>query len=106
MSRDAKLPMYFAGFLQDVANKDELFNLLTEDVIKHEYPPSKHVYITSGSHVKSNRADISMSTNDHEEAASRMCYGSAMAHGSTSATTVNPVLQAAPLIEAAPRLLT
>ena len=31
------------------------------------------MYITSGSHVKSNRANISISANDHEEAESRMC---------------------------------
>ena len=65
--------MYFAGFLQDATNNEELFNLLTEDVVKHDYPPSKHVYIFSDSHVKSNRADISMSVNDHEEADSRIC---------------------------------
>ena len=48
---DAKLPMYCAGFLQDATNKEELFNLPTEDVVKHDYPKSKHVYITSGLHV-------------------------------------------------------
>ena len=42
-------------------------------MVKHDYPKSKHVYITSGSHVKSNRANISMSANDHEEADSRIC---------------------------------
>ena len=31
------------------------------------------MYITSGSRVRSNRADISMSANDHEEADSRIC---------------------------------
>ena len=30
VSRDAKLPMYFAGFLQDTTNKEELFSLLKE----------------------------------------------------------------------------
>ena len=65
--------MYFAGFLQDTTNKEELFNLPTEDVVKHDYPPSKHVYTTSGSYVKSNSADISMSANDHQEADSRLC---------------------------------
>ena len=73
MSGDAKLSMFFAGFLQYATNKKELFNHLTEDVVKHDYPASKHVYITSGSHVKSNRADISMSANDHAEADSRIC---------------------------------
>ena len=63
--------MYFAGFLQDATNKEELFNLPTEDVVKHDYRPSKHVYTTSGSHVKSNRADISMSAN--QETDSRIC---------------------------------
>ena len=65
--------MSFAAFLQDATNKEELFNLLTGDGVKHDYPPSQHVYITSGSHVKSNRAEISMSVNDHEEADSRIC---------------------------------
>ena len=73
MSRDAKLSKYFAGFLQNAINKEELFNPLMEDVVKHDYQPSKHVYITSGSHEKSNRADISMSANDHEEVDSRIC---------------------------------
>ena len=50
-----------------------MFNVMTEDVVKHDYPPSKNVYITSGSHVKSYRADISISANDHEEADSRIC---------------------------------
>ena len=68
MSHDAKLPMFFAGFLQNATNKEELFNFLTEDVVKHDYPPSKHVYITHGSHVKSNRTEISTSAIDHEEA--------------------------------------
>ena len=67
------LPMYFAVFLQDASKKEELFNLPTVDVVKHDYPPSKHVYTTSGSHVKSNRVDISMSANDHQETDSRMC---------------------------------
>ena len=58
--------MYFAGVLQDATNKEELSNLSTEDVVKHDYPPSKHVYTTSGSHVMSNRADISVSANDHK----------------------------------------
>ena len=31
------------------------------------------MYITSGSYVKSNRADISMSANNHEEADSKIC---------------------------------
>ena len=74
MFRDAKLPMFFAGFLQDAINKEKLFNLLMEDVVKHDYPPNKYVNITSGSHVKSNRADISMSANDNEEAHSRKVY--------------------------------
>ena len=73
MPGDAKLPMFLAGFLQDATNKEELFNLLTEDVVKHDYTPSKHMYITNGSYVKSNRADISMSANYHEEANGRMC---------------------------------
>ena len=64
--------MCFAGFLQDAINKEVLFNLPTEDVVKHDYPPGKHVYTTSGSHVKSNRSDISMSTNDHQETDSRI----------------------------------
>ena len=50
---------------------EELFNLLTEDVVIHDYPKSKHAYIISGSYVKSNHADISMSANDHED--SRIC---------------------------------
>ena len=29
--RDAKLPVYFAGFLQDATNKEEHFDILTED---------------------------------------------------------------------------
>ena len=32
--------MYFAGFLQDATNNEQLFNLLTEDVVKHDYQPS------------------------------------------------------------------
>ena len=72
-TRRTVLPVYFAGFLQDTTNKEELFNLPTEDVIKHDYPPSKHVYTTSGSHVKYNRADISMSANIHQETDSRTC---------------------------------
>ena len=59
--------MYFAVFLQDATNKEELLNLPTVDVVKHDYPPSKHVYAISGSHVKWNRVDISMSANDHQE---------------------------------------
>ena len=65
------------------------------------------MYITSGSHVKSNRVDISMPANDHDEADSRIClhldvalnkeantvlasrYGSDLALGSTSATTTS-----------------
>ena len=58
---------------QCATNKEALFKLLKEDVVKLDYPPSQHVYITSGSHIKSNRADISMSANDHEEADSRIC---------------------------------
>ena len=64
--------MHFAGFLQGPTNKEELFNLLMEDVVKHDYQPRKQVYITSGSHVTSNHADVSMSTNDHEEADHRI----------------------------------
>ena len=106
--------MYYAGFLQDAINKEELFNLPTEDVVKHDYPPSKHVYTNSGSHVKLNCADTSMSANDHQETDRRIClhvddalndgattflvrtvdtdgcsYGSALARGSTSATTAS-----------------
>ena len=65
--------MYFAGFLQDATNKEELFNLLTEDAVKHDYPPSKHMYITSGSHVKSNSADVLVSANHHKETDNRIC---------------------------------
>ena len=72
-TRRKMLSMYFAVFLQDATNKEELFNLPTEDVVKHDYPPSKYVYTTSGSHVKSNRVDISMSANDHKEQDSRIC---------------------------------
>ena len=72
-TRRKVLPIYFAGFLQDATNKEELSNLSTEDVVKHDYPPSKHVYTTSGSHVKSNSADISISANDHQETDSRIC---------------------------------
>ena len=67
------LPIYFAGFLQEATNTGELSTLPTEDVVKHDCPPSKHVYTTSGSYVKSNRADISMSANDHQETDSRIC---------------------------------
>ena len=74
LSRDAKLPMFFVCILQDATNKEQLFNLLKEDVVKHEHPPSKQVYITSGSHVKPNRADISMSANDHEEQTTEYAY--------------------------------
>ena len=56
-----------------ITNKEALFKPPKEDVVKHDYPPSKHVQRTSGSHLKSNRADISMSANDHEEADSRIC---------------------------------
>jgi len=42
VSRDSKLPMFFAGFLKDTTNKEELLKFLTEDVVKHDYPPSKH----------------------------------------------------------------
>ena len=73
VSRNAKLPIYFAGFLQDDTNKGELFALLTEDVVKHEYPLNKQVFVTSGPTVKSNHADISMEESDHEEADSRIC---------------------------------
>ena len=65
--------MYFAGFLQDATNKEELFNLPKEDVVKYDYPPSRLVYITSGSHVKSNCADVSLSANDHQETDNRIC---------------------------------
>ena len=80
-TRRKVLPMYFASFLQDVTNKEELFNLPTEEVVKHKYPLSKHLCTTSGSHVKSNSADISMSANDifcclslggHQETGSRI----------------------------------
>ena len=66
--------MCFAGFLQDATNKEECFNLPTEDVVKHDYPPSKHVHVHyQCRHVKSNSADISMSANDHQETDSRIC---------------------------------
>ena len=57
------------GFLT-ICHKEELS---TEDVVKHNYPPSKHVYTTSGSHVNSNCAYISMSANDHQETDNRIC---------------------------------
>ena len=72
-TRRKVLPIYFASFLQDTTNKEELFNLPTEDVVKHDYPPSKHVYITSGSHVTSNCVNISMSANDQHKTDSRIC---------------------------------
>ena len=43
----------FAGFLQDDANKEELF-ALTKDVVKHDYPLNKQVFVTSGPSLKSN----------------------------------------------------
>ena len=55
MSWDARLP----GFLQDATNKEELFNLPTEYVVRNDYPLNEHsVYIITGPRVKSNRADI------------------------------------------------
>ena len=57
------------------------------------------MYIINGFHVKSIRADMSMSTNDHEEADSRIFHDlvqhhsgaqlrSDLAHESTSTTTI------------------
>ena len=62
----------FADFLQDDANKEELF-ALTKDVVKHDYPLNKQVFVTSGPSLKSNHPDISMEENDHEETDSRTC---------------------------------
>ncbi|KAI0217447.1 hypothetical protein LSAT2_030742, partial [Lamellibrachia satsuma] len=67
VSHNAKLPIHFAGFLQDDTNKEELFALLTEGVVRHEYPLSKQVFVISGPSVKSNHADKSMEESDHEE---------------------------------------
>ena len=73
VSRDATLPIYFPGFLQDDTNKEKLFALLTEDVVKHNYPLNKQVFVSSGPRIKSNHADISMEESDHEKADSRIC---------------------------------
>ena len=63
----------FIDFLQDDMNKEELSVLLTEDVVKHDYPLNKQVFVTSGPSVKSNHADISTEESDHEDADSRIC---------------------------------
>ncbi len=73
VSRNAKLPTHFVGFLQDDTNKQELFTLLSEDVIAHEYPSAKTVNITSGCGIESNDANNTMEDCDHEEADSRLC---------------------------------
>lgn len=86
VSRNGKLPPCFAGFLQDPRNKEELFALLTEDVVNHEYPHNKLVFITSGPTVQSNHSNITMGESDHEEADSRICLhlNDALKEGATS----------------------
>lgn len=73
VSHTTKLPGQFTAFLQDDTNKEELFALLSEDVINHEFPSTKTVTITSGRMVASNDASIAMEESDHEEADSRLC---------------------------------
>lgn len=72
VSRNAKLPASFAGFLQNDRNKEELFALLSGEVANHVYPPEKWVYITSGERVLSNQPGCTMDKCDHEEADSRI----------------------------------
>jgi len=45
----------------------------SDDIVKHDYPPCRHVYTTSSSHVKSNRADMSLSANNDAKSDSRLC---------------------------------
>ena len=40
VSREAQLSVYFAGFLRDATNKEELLNLLIQDEVKRDYPPN------------------------------------------------------------------
>ena len=72
MSRNAKLPASFAGFLQNDTNKEKVFALLSEEVANHVHPPEKWVYITSGERVLSNQPGCTMDKSDHEEADSRI----------------------------------
>ena len=73
---------------QEDTNKEELFALLTEDVVKHEYPLNKQMFLTSGPSVKLNHADISVEQSDHEEADSRICLHLYKTLGGGGATTV------------------
>ena len=56
-----------------LTNNEELFALLMEDVVKHNYPFNKQVFVTSGPIVKSNHADKSMEESYHEEADIIIC---------------------------------
>ncbi len=68
-----KLPSNWMDFLRDPRNKEELFSFLTSTVAEFAFPPSKSIYITSGTSVVS-KGDRScqMSTCNHEEADTRI----------------------------------
>ncbi len=48
-----KLPSNWMNFLRDPRNKEGLFAFLTSRVTEFAFPPSKSIYITSGTSVVS-----------------------------------------------------
>ena len=69
----AKLPSNWMDFLRDPKNKVELFAFLTSRVSEFAFPPSKSVYITSGTSVVSTgERNCQMSVCNHEEADTRI----------------------------------
>ncbi len=68
----ARIPSNWKAFLCDSTNKEELFDFLSDEVNKTEWPESKGVYITRGTFVvcKGNSQPILECT--HEEADTRV----------------------------------
>ena len=69
----AKLPKDFSSFLRDPNNKEEFFELLSEDINTVELPPEKIVRITKGQSVITKGPVGPMPNSDQEEADTRMC---------------------------------
>ncbi len=60
VSQSTKLPTNFVGFLQDDKNKEELLEMLSDDVANHDYIATKTVNITAGRDVNYNRVNITL----------------------------------------------
>jgi hypothetical protein len=66
-----KIPKNWNDFLRNSANKEELFDFLSNKVSNHQFIEGKYVYITSGISVKTNHC-VKMPDCNHEEADTRI----------------------------------